>query len=76
MSLILSVGRQRQADLCEFESNLINNEFQASQGYISKPYLRGENYFKVINKNKEGTSKIAQSAKVIGVTCLRPDLGS
>lgn len=45
-SLIPSVGRQRQADLCEFESNLINNEFQASQGYIAKPYLRKENTLK------------------------------
>ena len=31
--------RQRQADLCEFETSLVYREFQDSRGYTEKPYL-------------------------------------
>jgi hypothetical protein len=35
-----ALGRQRQVDRCEFEANLIYREFQNSQGYTEKPYLK------------------------------------
>ena len=33
MSLILALGRQRKADLCEFKASLVYSEFQDSWGY-------------------------------------------
>jgi hypothetical protein len=42
MPLISALGRQRQVDLCEFETNLgLQSQFQDSQGYTKKPYLGG-----------------------------------
>jgi hypothetical protein len=35
--LILALGGQRQADLCEFEASLVYKEFQDSWSYTEKP---------------------------------------
>jgi hypothetical protein len=44
MPLIPALKKQRQADLCEFDTSLIyrEREFQDSQGYTKKPCLCGE----------------------------------
>jgi hypothetical protein len=39
MALIPALGRQRQADLCEFQASLVYSEFQDSQSYIEEPCL-------------------------------------
>jgi hypothetical protein len=45
MSLISALGRQRQADLCEFEASLVWKESpgQPRLCYIEKPYLEKQN---------------------------------
>ena len=45
--LIPALGRQRQADLCEFKDSLVYSEFQGSQDYTEKPCLK-----KAKNKQK------------------------
>jgi hypothetical protein len=41
MSLVLTLGRQRQADLCEFEASLVYRvRSRAARGYTEKPCLR------------------------------------
>jgi hypothetical protein len=43
MPLIPALGRQRQADLHEFEATLVYTEFQENQDYTEKPYLKKTN---------------------------------
>lgn len=35
-----NLRKQRQVDLCEFKDSLFSSEFQASQGYTVRPYLK------------------------------------
>ena len=43
-----ALRRQRQMDLCEFETSLVYKEFQDSQGYREKPCLEKPNQKKII----------------------------
>jgi hypothetical protein len=58
MTLITALERQRQTDLCKFEANLVlESEFQDSQGYTEKPYLKqtnNQNQNKTEEKGREG----------------------
>lgn len=38
----------KQADLCEFKTNGMHNEFQDSQGYIVSPSLKKHKLKKII----------------------------
>lgn len=40
MPLIPALGKQRQAELCEFETSLVYRETQDSQGYIEEPLTK------------------------------------
>jgi hypothetical protein len=64
MRFVSVLGRQRQENLCMSEVSLI--EFQDSQGYIVKPYLRGvgggrvKKYKLGIIANNPGLEKLRQ----------------
>jgi hypothetical protein len=63
MTLIPSLGRQRQVDLCEFEDSLVYIvEFQVSQGYTVRPRLK-KNRNKQSSNPKEENKHQAQGAR-------------
>jgi hypothetical protein len=54
---VVVLGRQRQADLCEFESNLVYIVLQDSQSCIARPCLKKKRKKKKKKKGKEREEK-------------------
>lgn len=61
MPLTQAFGETEQVGLCEFEANLVDMEFQVSQGYIVRPSLKKIYVFQHLSTTQLPLSKGSQN---------------